>query len=402
MQINPMPLDRATSFILNRLTSLGYEANLVGGSVRNHLLGLPVTDVDITTSATPDETKAAFFDCRVIETGIKHGTVTVLVDGTPCEITTYRSDGEYLDNRHPSSVEFTTSLRDDLSRRDFTVNAICYNPQDGYTDLFDGVGDIERRVIRAIGDPEVRFREDALRILRALRFSSVLGFDIDPATADAIHSTRHLLRNVSRERIYVEWDKLLGGSGAYGILTDYPDVIEIAIPELSGLKLPTREAFLAADTTVRALALFFLTTADPVSCFDTAMRALHTDNFTRIGGSTALKIYPTLDPTTPESVALAVYEYGITPVTLAISLGICLGKFSPAVRASLDAVKSGKVISSLSSLAIDGADLVARGIRGRAVGDLLDMIVRMVISGELANERATLIAYVDNTLGASD
>lgn len=402
MQLSPMPLDSATAFILNRLSSLGYEANLVGGSVRNHLLGLPVTDVDITTSATPEETKAAFSDCRVIETGIKHGTVTVLVDGTPCEITTYRSDGEYLDNRHPSSVEFTTSLSDDLSRRDFTVNAICYNPRDGYTDLFDGVGDIERRVIRAIGDPEVRFREDALRILRALRFSSVLGFDIDPTTADAIHRTRDLLRNVSRERIYVEWEKLLGGSGAYDILTDYPDVIEVAIPELSGLKLPTRDSFLAADTTVRALALFYLTTADPVSDFGTAMRALHTDNFTRINGSTALKIYPTLDPTTPESVALAVYEYGMTPVTLAISLGISLGKYPHTARASLDAVKSGVVISSLSSLAIDGADLISRGIRGRAVGDLLDMIVRMVISGELANDRSTLIAYVENTIGASD
>lgn len=402
MQMNPMPLDSATAFVIDRLNTLGYEANLVGGSVRNHLLGLPVTDVDINTSATPSETKAAFSDCRVIETGIKHGTVTVLVNGTPCEITTYRSDGEYLDNRHPSTVEFSTSLYDDLSRRDFTVNAICYNPRVGYTDLFDGVGDLRRRVIRAIGNPETRFREDALRILRALRFSSVLGFDIDPDTADAIHRTRDLLCNVSRERIYTEWEKLLGGDGAYEILSEYPDVIAVAIPELAGLKLPKRESFLAADTTVRALAMFFLTTPDPVSDFAGAMRALRTDNFTRINGTTALKIYPSLDPSTPESVALAVYEYGMTPVSLAVGLGICLDSFGDTARTSLDAVKRGARITSLSDLAISGADLTSRGIRGRAVGDILDMIIRMVIAGRLANDRDTLISYVENTIGASD
>ena len=200
--------------IIDRLNKGGYRADIVGGSVRDAHLGREIGDYDITTDAPPERTAELFSDFRTVETGIKHGTLTVVIDKAPYEITTYRTDGEYLDNRHPSSVSFTRELSLDLSRRDFTVNAMCYNERDGLTDLFDGRGDLERRLIRTVGEPPLRFSEDALRILRALRFASVLDFEIEENTARAVREYAHLLENVSRERIYTEWLKLLSGRGA--------------------------------------------------------------------------------------------------------------------------------------------------------------------------------------------
>ena len=160
----------------------GYESFIVGGCVRDFLMGKTPSDFDITTNATPEETKKCFLGFKVIETGIKHGTVTVLIDSEPIEITTYRIDGEYKDNRHPESVEFTANLEDDLSRRDFTVNALAYDGEEKIVDLFFGKEDLKKQIIRSVGEPDKRFSEDGLRILRALRFSSVLDFDIDKAT----------------------------------------------------------------------------------------------------------------------------------------------------------------------------------------------------------------------------
>ena len=391
MQYTPMPLDDGTLYILDTLRAAGYGANVVGGAVRNHLLGIPVTDIDITTSATPEQTKAAFSHLRVIETGIKHGTVTVLLDGTPYEITTYRADGEYLDNRHPSSVSFTTTLAEDLSRRDFTVNAICYNPTDGYTDLFGGIDDIRARIIRAVGEPETRFKEDALRIMRAIRFASVLGFDVDPATATAVHACRSLLDNVSRERIYTEWIKLLGGVGAYAILSEYSDVISAAIPALSSLTLPSKKGFEQSDVLTRQLALFYLSTPDPVCDFADSMRILHTDNETRIVGKTALSILSSVDPDRMASLLLSVYENGRTATTLAVKLGVCIDRFAPTALDNLRAALSSDVPTSVSDLRVNGAELAALGLRGPAIGAALDRLIRAVIAGECKNEREALI-----------
>ena len=163
--------------ILGRLTAAGYEAYIVGGCVRDSLLGREPKDWDITTSARPQEVKALFD--RTIDTGIAHGTVTVMIDHEGYEVTTYRIDGEYEDCRHPKSVQFTNQLVEDLKRRDFTINAMAYNPETGVVDAFDGIGDLKRRVIRCVGIPEDRFDEDALRILRAVRFSAQLGFEIE-------------------------------------------------------------------------------------------------------------------------------------------------------------------------------------------------------------------------------
>lgn len=193
--------------ILNRINENGHEAYIVGGCVRDAILGRIPSDWDITTSATPEEIKAIFK--KTVDTGIKHGTVTVLEGGEGYEVTTYRIDGEYEDGRHPKEVTFTRSLEEDLKRRDFTINAMAYHPKEGIVDLFEGQKDIERKVIRCVGNPIDRFNEDALRMMRAVRFAAQLGYKIDDNTLAAIKSLSDNLSKISEERINVELTKLL-------------------------------------------------------------------------------------------------------------------------------------------------------------------------------------------------
>ncbi|MBR2282890.1 MAG: CCA tRNA nucleotidyltransferase [Ruminococcus sp.] len=221
------------SGILRRLNASGYEAYLVGGCVRDTLLGRNIHDFDITTSALPEQVVSVFPDCQIIPTGIKHGTVTLLSGGVSYEITTFRQDGKYSDSRRPDSVTFTPSLSEDLARRDFTMNAIAMDTAGEITDPFGGAEDISRRIIRCVGDPEGRFTEDALRILRAVRFASQLGFTIAPETAEAVHNMKYRLRYVSAERLHEELDKLICGSFCIDILLGYCDVIAEIIPELA-------------------------------------------------------------------------------------------------------------------------------------------------------------------------
>ncbi len=202
-----MKITNDVLYILNKLAEAGYEGYIVGGCVRDSIMGIPPHDYDITTNALPDEIKKIFR--RTVDTGIKHGTVTVLIDKTGYEVTTYRIDGEYGDFRHPSSVEFTGDIIKDLSRRDFTMNAIAYNPQKGYADPFFGRQDIEQKIIRGVREPDLRFKEDALRMLRCIRFSAQLGFDIEPQTYKALTQNCSLIQNVSIERITAEFLKLI-------------------------------------------------------------------------------------------------------------------------------------------------------------------------------------------------
>jgi tRNA nucleotidyltransferase (CCA-adding enzyme) len=200
--------------LMDTLRAAGHRGYLVGGSLRDLLRGGAPHDFDMTTDATPEEMLEVFKAFRVIPTGLKHGTLTVLSEGNPVEITTHRVDGAYLDARRPEQVSFTRSLEGDLSRRDFTVNAMAWNPEVGLVDLFDGRGDLARGVIRAVGDPETRFREDALRILRAFRFCAQLGFDVDPATAEGARRAADGLEQISVERIFAELCRLLEGKNA--------------------------------------------------------------------------------------------------------------------------------------------------------------------------------------------
>ena len=227
-----MDMPKNVDTAINLLQSAGFEAYAVGGCVRDSLLGKTPNDWDITTSAKPEDMKSVFINFHCIDTGIKHRTVTVVIDGEPLEITTFRLDGEYEDNRHPKSVTFTSNLGADLGRRDFTVNAMAYSKMTGTVDLFGGQNDLKNKIIRCVGDPDRRFNEDALRILRALRFASALDFEIEEKTAQSLLKNRALLGNISEERIAKELLKLVCGKGAERILTDFAPVLFEILPEL--------------------------------------------------------------------------------------------------------------------------------------------------------------------------
>ncbi len=217
-------------FIIKLLEAAGFEAYAVGGCVRDSLLGRKPKDWDITTNAFPEQVKEIFH--HTIDTGIEHGTVTVMLNREGFEVTTYRIDGKYEDNRHPSEVLFTRNLADDLLRRDFTINAMAYNPEKGLVDIFNGREDLENRIIRAVGDPVKRFSEDALRIMRAVRFSSVLGFDIEEETGKAMKSLAKNLSGISAERVREELVKLVMGMHPERLFTAYDSgITKVVFPE---------------------------------------------------------------------------------------------------------------------------------------------------------------------------
>ena len=396
-----MNLPENVKFIIDRLNSRGYEAYAVGGCVRDHLLGKAPEDYDMTTSATPDEMKAVFSDLRVIETGIKHGTLTVLIDSVPHEITTYRIDGEYTDNRHPSEVTFTRKLREDLARRDFTVNAMAYSPRGGLADFFGGVDDLKKGVIRAVGDPMLRFSEDALRIMRALRFSATLGFRIDDNTAEAVRAKKELLKNVSRERIYTEWKKLISGKDAYRVLTDYREVVEFVIPELSGYVLPDESRFLSAPGDVRELSLFVTDPCDKtqhfhaLGRFSSAMYSLKTDTAHMESGLGAIGGLSCRTSKRTDVHELLVSEKEESRVEKIIRLKILLGTENEGALEILRDLIRENVCYKLSDLKINGNDLIALGYKGKAIGDELIKLLFLVARGKIENEREALLGAAE-------
>ena len=218
--------------IIDRLNSRGVFAYAVGGAVRDCVLGLAPDDWDVASSALPEEIESAFSDYRVIETGIKHGTVSVVAGGNVVEITTFRKESGYSDNRHPDAVEFVGDIAEDLRRRDFTVNSLAYNEKDGLIDLYGGLSDIENKIIRTVGNAEERFSEDSLRILRAVRFSSKLGFSIEEQTLAAAEKMKSRLENVSAERIFSELVKTLCGKDVFNALMNYREIIAEIVPEI--------------------------------------------------------------------------------------------------------------------------------------------------------------------------
>lgn len=224
----PIPIQE----VINRLNGAGFDAFLVGGSIRDYLLGKQPHDFDIATSALPAEILNLFFDEKAIETGIKHGTVTLIYQKIPIEITTFRTEGTYSDYRHPDKVIFTKSIKEDLARRDFTVNAFAYHPKTGVLDFFEGQKDLSNRIIRAVGDPLERMSEDPLRIIRALRFASILDGIVEPSLESVLHEQKSLLANIAIERIREEFMKLIVGPGVGRILRAYFDVIGQFIPEI--------------------------------------------------------------------------------------------------------------------------------------------------------------------------
>lgn len=434
------PLPAPVAAALTRLEQNGFEAYCVGGCVRDYIMGVTPHDFDITTNALPEAVEACFADCRVIETGLKHGTVTVVMDGEPLEITTYRTDGNYSDGRHPDSVNFTRSLEEDLARRDFTVNAMAYSPTRGLADPFGGREHVRQKVIACVGDPDRRFGEDALRILRALRFSSVLQFEIAPETAQSVLAKADTLAKISVERIFAELTKLLCGDDVERVLTHYRAVFAVIIPNLAtGFGFDQRTKYHKYDVythivktvalcdkipTLRLAALLH-DIAKP-ACFTLDENGVgHTHGHQEAGADAAHEILHMLhaDNKTITTVCELIrrHDTRVTPERIAIKRLIADTSYEfarllfklkradilahadeYAVTDKIDAaegiigtLEAENPCLSVKDLAINGGDLIAHGVTdGRQIGAALKRLLDEVIEERLPNEREALLQFV--------
>lgn len=430
--------------ILEKLNSAGKEAYLVGGCVRDLLMGIPPHDYDITTNALPEETKEIFSSHRVIETGMKHGTVTVLVDREPFEVTTYRLDGKYTDRRHPDSVEFTSDLHEDLARRDFTVNAMAFSKSGELIDPFGGKADIEKKIIRCVGDPEKRFSEDALRILRALRFSSTLGFEIEEKTAEAAFALRDTLSYVSAERCFSELSKMLVGKNVEEVLTKYWQIIAAVIPELSAMygydqnnphhcfTLDIHTAKVVAnvpnEAPIRFAALFHdigkplceSKDENGISHFyghaekskelaGKALERLKSDNATKEEVIYLVAHHDSPAETDETQVLRKLRRFGEERYRKLVALRSAdgMGQAKEYRRTEerkrclemLENVLEKESCFSLSDLAVNGDDLLNIGYkRGKSIGQMLETLLEAVLRGELENQKEILLGYAEEKL----
>ncbi len=390
-----MTLPAGAADIIACLTSAGYHAYIVGGSTRDALRGLSPHDYDMTTDATPAEMQTVFRGMRVIETGIKHGTLTILADGAPYEVTTYRVDGDYHDHRHPDAVIFTRSLEADLARRDFTMNAIAYHPAEGYIDPFGGKADIEHRIIRAVGEPVRRFNEDALRILRGLRFASSLGYEIEPATAAAMYETRDLLIHVSAERVREELCKLLVGDHATKIIQAYRDILAVRLPLLNRLDMSTLPLLsrLPLDPVLRLTALLMSVVSSPEE-MDDVMREFKFDNASRLRAVSLISHRDTSLIPARRAVLHLLTEMGPD-----ILDDLCALRSDEATRVLAQQLVAENAPYRISDLALTGKDILAStSLRGTAVGDALHMLLTAVIDDKTENTRDALLQYLLSTL----
>ena len=341
-------------------------------------MGKAANDWDVCTSALPEETKAVFAGEKTVETGIQHGTIAVIKEEGAVEITTYRIDGEYEDSRHPKAVEFTRSLNEDLARRDFTVNAMAYHPDKGVVDLYDGRDDLYRGLIRCVGEPGKRFREDALRIMRGLRFAATLNFDIDTETADAMYMEKEGLQHISKERINTELSKLLLGERADQILTQYMDILEVGI---EGIQRPQRDL----NTLPPALAIR-LAEVFPKGTGKYLRLLKYDGNTIRYARVLSrIKDKPALTEPKKEMVKF-LHKHGdvITAMHYA--------RAGQEELAALIELLQQKPCYKYSDLAINGNDLIEAGIHpGPALGDVLKYLLNLVIEEEIENEREALL-----------
>ncbi len=361
------------SFVLSRLTQNGYEAYIVGGCVRDSLLGLIPSDFDITTSAKPQEVIDLFE--KTIPTGINHGTVTVMVDKMPVEVTTFRTEGNYTDSRHPENVKFVTNLKEDLSRRDFTVNALAFNEDEGLVDLFGGVKDLENKILKAVGDPEKRFREDALRILRLFRFSSQLDFKIEEKTFENALKLGKNLENISKERIFSELQKALNGKNPKAIL---PLINSGALSFLGTLKTPN----FYIKTPNPDLRLFaFLNSADnPLSVLKNLKASnKQIDMFSKLLKLSGLKI------DTKEDIKNALF---LTDITTVKSFFEYTGQSDNLLKEILENNEP----FLISHLKISGEDLIGLGFKNKEIGKQLETLRQAVVKDPSKNKKETLLA----------
>lgn len=373
---------------LDTLERAGFEAFAVGGCVRDSLLGRLPKDWDVTTSARPGEIARCFERFKIIETGLKHGTLTVAAGADKLEITTYRTESGYSDNRHPDRVFFTRDLKSDLARRDFTMNALAYNPKTGIADFFCGMRDIAAKTIRCVGAPGERFREDALRILRALRFASELGFSLEKETAEAVLRHKDLLANVAKERVAVEFDRLLTGALAAGVLEDFFEVIGVFFPRFEKTALETLKNT-PPDLTLRLAALLGASDADAGA----SMRALKYDNKRTAEVKSLVAADKEPLPRSKAAVKRFLRDRGTRIFSLLVALREARGENAAAARENFAKIKESGECFSLPQLAVSGKDLLGAGIEGgKPLGHALSRLLDEVIDGKLPNEKAALIS----------
>ena len=374
-------LPKDVKHIIDVLMENGYEAYAVGGCVRDSILGRVPGDWDITTSALPMQVKGLFR--RTVDTGIQHGTVTVMLGRNGYEVTTYRIDGKYEDSRHPESVEFTPKLEEDLKRRDFTINAMAYNDEHGIVDIFDGVGDLQRKIIRCVGNAHDRFDEDALRILRAVRFSAQLGFGIEENTAGAAKELAVNLKRISSERIHTEFNKMLKSAHPdYFSVADAIGIMEIVLPEYQAM------LFMSGRYSEEG----------PADTAKRVLKRLKLDNDT-INTASMLLRFGMLEITDDEPrIRHIIYETGDKNILRILDFRTayekCIGNDIADVRRMYDICnmifERGDCVS-LKNLAITGKELIAMGVpAGRQMGEILNSLLMLVLDNPQLNDREQL------------
>lgn len=435
--------------IIARLEQHGYEAYIVGGCVRDSLMGKRPSDWDICTSARAEEMMALFEDKRVIPTGIQHGTLTILAEDGAYEVTTFRIDGEYLDHRHPKSVAFTRELAEDLSRRDFTINAMAWHPERGLIDLFGGVEDLRDRLVRAVGDPVQRFNEDGLRMLRMVRFATVLDFDYDPATYDAVRKQGHLLQYISKERIQVELNKILLAAhpargledlytlGMYSYIIPmmchtvgfaqrgghhFLDVFEhsllavgVIAPELvlrlTMLLHDIGKPFVWDSSESLSYDRFDDHAAVSAKLAGKILRDLKYDNATRKDVVELIAHHNDILLPDPVNVRRALARLGEVQTRRLVQVKVAdliahdlagerekiLALFAE-ISDVIDEVVARGDCTSVKALAIGGQDMMALGLSGRAIGQMLNAALELVLEKPEMNTRETLLNWVRGNL----
>ena len=435
--------------IIARLEQHGYEAYIVGGCGRDSLMGKRPSDWDICTSARAEEMMALFEDKRVIPTGIQHGTLTILAEDGAYEVTTFRIDGEYLDHRHPKSVAFTRELAEDLSRRDFTINAMAWHPERGLIDLFGGVEDLRDRLVRAVGDPVQRFNEDGLRMLRMVRFATVLDFDYDPATYDAVRKQGHLLQYISKERIQVELNKiLLAAHPARGLedlytLGMYPYIIpmmchtvgfaqrgghhflDVFEHSLLAVGVIAPELVLRLTMLLHDIGKPFVWDSSESLSYDRfddhaavsaklagkILRDLKYDNATRKDVVELIAHHNDILLPDPVNVRRALARLGEAQTRRLVQVKVAdliahdlagerekiLALFAE-ISDVIDEVVARGDCTSVKALAIGGQDMMALGLSGRAIGQMLNAALELVLEKPEMNTRETLLNWVRGNL----
>lgn len=434
------------------LVEAGFEAGVVGGCNRDAIMGEIPHDWDICTSAIPDEIQAVFKGFRQLNMGLKHGTVVIIIEGEDIEITTYRVDGEYSDGRRPDNVAFTRSLVEDLSRRDYTQNAIFYNEFKGIVDPFNGVSDIKNKVIRSVGNADKRLKEDALRILRGIRFASKLGFEVEEDTKTAMFTNKELLKNVSIERITVEFVKTLQGKNAMNILDEFQEIIGYIIPETKAMMgfeqnnpyhiydvwKHTLVATHEAPDLVLKLTMFFHDIAKP-SCYTIDEKGIgHFYGHGDISARIASEILKRMRITTTEGIngtdlkdvieLIKYHDIMIEPRKksirkilskldgnkvqfkrlLSVKRADALAQAPDKLENSLKEIYTIELIfnevveegdcTTLKDLSINGKDLISLGIPvGKEVGTILNKLLEDVINEKLPNEKEELLIATKKT-----